>query len=207
MLRISNIEKWEIKWLFYSAVMCLIVVFLEQMFSLFSKEHAIFFSIITGIPSGIIGTIFIFYLQRRHINSEVNKYFETLPGTYTRIAIGQDNTPDDNLEEMRSDNIGLNMSISKISEDKFSYQLKTEYWRSSDAIALINVTFTNENRTVANGKYEYIQGDNFNGHMGSYQVHWERKSNKLICFYHHLFPRDLQFNPDNNRGWEVWKKI
>ena len=57
---------------------------------------------------------------------------------------------------------------------------------------------------IASGTYKYFKGKKFANHFGSLQLFLlENESNRIYVKYHHVFPREVEFNPDNNRGWEI----
>jgi hypothetical protein len=61
--------------------------------------------------------------------------------------------------------------------------------------------------TTAYGPYRYIAGASYVGHQGIYKIYrLEEDKTKLLVLYHHLFPRKPEYNPDNNKGWEIWQK-
>ncbi|MCC7303743.1 MAG: hypothetical protein IT233_13970 [Bacteroidia bacterium] len=90
------------------------------------------------------------------------------------------------------------------------FSLDINYWKSENAKAKGFVEFNPRDKKSAKGNYRYTQGRNYIGqetHFGQLQLSWDDNKKEMIVFYHHQYPRKIPFNPDNNRGWEVWTKV
>jgi hypothetical protein len=203
-MRPTTIEKWER----IGLVISILIIFASASAELFANcltvAYPTIFSIITGLAGGVIATILVLYLERKHELNRLFKYYSKYHGCYERIEMGQDNTSDENLIPQRSDNIGLLISMAYQGGHEFS--LNINYWKSENAIAVGFVEFNPKDKKSGKGNYRYTQGVSFNGHYGKLELSWNESKNEMLVFYHHQYPRTLPFNPDNNRGWEVWKK-
>lgn len=203
-MRPTTIEKWER----IGLVISILIIFASASAELFANcltlAYPTIFSIITGLAGGVIATILVLYLERKHEQNRLVKYYLKYHGCYERIEMGQDNTSDENLVPQRSDNIGLLISMTYQGGHEFI--LDINYWQSKDAMAVGFVEFNPKDKKSGKGNYRYIKGVGFIGHYGKLELSWNESKNEMLVFYHHQYPRTLPFNPDNNRGWEVWKK-
>lgn len=201
------IEKWERIVLLISILILFVSGLLEIFVKCLTTSYPTIISIITGLSGGFIATIFVLYLERRHEKNKLRGYYLKYQGCYERIDIGQDNTPDSDLEGMRKENIGLFISMIYLGGHEFSLDLN--YWKSESAKAKGFIEFNPKDKKSAKGNYRYLHGKSYVGddiHYGRFELSWEENKNEMIVFYHHLYPREIPFNPDNNRGWEVWRK-
>jgi hypothetical protein len=74
-------------------------------------------------------------------------------------------------------------------------------------MAISTFEFNETNKMIGSGTYIYTAGESFIGHFGSFEIFLlETQPNRIYVRYQHVFPRDPEFNPDNNRGWEIWKR-
>lgn len=199
------IEKWELRGLIISILILLTAFILEIFAKCLTTSYPTIISIITGLAGGFIATIIVLYFERKHGQNELHKYFSKYQGCYERIEMGQDNTTDENLIGLRKENIGLFISITY--EGGHEFLIDINYWKSDNAKAKGFAEFNPKDKKSGKGNYRYIQGENYINQYGKLELSWDENKNEMLVFYHHQFPRTLPFNPDNNRGWEVWKKV
>lgn len=199
------IEKWELIGGIISFIIIAISFILEIFFNCFTSKFPISLTIITGLACGFIATVIVLFLGRNHIMQSLAKYYSTIDGCYERIDIGQDNTDEKNLVNIRSENIGLKIRLKYLGGHEFSIDI--DYWKSENAKAIGIIEFNSKNKTSAIGNYRYIQGKRFKGLFGKLEITRDENKNDIIVFYQHQYPRELPYNPDKNRGWEVWRKI
>ena len=201
------IERWEKIVLIISLIVLLLCGFLEVFNNCVVSSYPTLLSIITGLFSGFVATIVVLFLQRRHEQNELKSYFLKYQGCYVRTDIGQDNTGEEELSMMRAQNVGLFISITYLGGHEFS--LMINYWKDHNAKAKGFIEFNPKDKQTGLGNYRYIEGIPFVGedpHYGQLEVSWDDVKSEMILFYRHKYPREISFNPDNNRGWEVWKK-
>ena len=202
------IEKWERQGLIISVLVLVIAALLEVFANCWTTSYPTAISIVTGLFSGFIATIVVLYFERRHTQNKLRDYYHKYQGCYERTDIGQDNTSDTNLIGIRNENIGLFISMTYLGGHEFSVDLN--YWKSENAKAKGFVEFNPKDKKSGKGNYRYLTGQSYaekNRHYGRLELSWDEIENQMLVFYHHQYPRTLPFNPDNNRGWEVWTKI
>jgi hypothetical protein len=171
-----------------------------------TDKYPLTFSILTGIFSGILSAIALLYFQEQHYVRQVNKYYDDIAGKYIRVDIGQDNSGDVVINNMKEQNVGLSIVLTHI-KGTHSLRFIANYWENDGALVEGNVEFNEKNGTTAFGRYRYTKGGML-GHSGTYKIYrLEEDNTKLLIQFHHLFPRLLENNPDANRGWEIWQKI
>lgn len=201
------IETWERIGFIASAITLIIIGILEILDNCFILNYPTITSIITGLASGIIATIIVLYFERKHERNKLRDYYLKYEGFYKRVDIGQDNTTDLDLKGMRDENIGLFIQLNYIGGHEFS--LNIEYWKSENAKAKGFIEFNPKDKTSATGYYRYTQGKSYTGefnHLDRIELSWDESKKEMIVIYRHLHPRKIPFNPDNNRGWEIWAK-
>lgn len=199
------IEKWERHGLIISGAILLVAGILEVFAKCWITNYPTIISIITGLAGGFIATIIVLYLERKHECKKLCDYYIKYEGCYLRTDIGQDNTIDN--EGMRKDNIGLHIQMTYIGGHEFSLDL--EYWRSENAKAKGFIEFNPKDKKSASGYYRYTEGKSYTGEFNHYnrvELSWDEPKNEMIVIYRHQHPRKIPFNPDNNRGWEIWAK-
>lgn len=194
------IKLWEILWLAISIVVIILVVLLESKKTWLTEDYPLSVSIIAGLASGIIATIFVFYLQRMFHEKELKTILIRHQGHYVRTGMGQDNNTIEDDRHITYPNIEKDVFLHYLGNGNF--KVETSYWDSKVEGSL---TFDPKDLTTGAGKYKYIQGD-LKGLFGSYIVNYDQHYDRLIVFYQHLFPRDANNKPDENRGWEIWEK-
>jgi len=199
------IEKWERIGILVSVAILIIVGLIEVCAKCLTANYPTIISIVSGLASGFIATIIVLYFERKHEQQKLMKFYSKYEGSYTRIDIGQDNTSDTDSTNMKHDNIGLEIQVTYQGGHEFS--LIINYWKSEMARAKGFVEFNPKDKQSAKGTYRYTQGEKYKGHYGRLELSWDENQNEMIVFYHHQYPRQTPFNPDNNRGWEVWKKL
>lgn len=188
------------------AVILAILILIECCCPCFTDRYALTFSIATGLFTGIISAIAILYFQEKHYESKINHYYSDIAGHYKRTDIGQDNAGDTEIQDMKSKNLNLDIYLTHV---KATHSLKftADYWKHENAKVEGTIEFNEKNGTTASGRYRYTAGASFIGHSGTYKIYrLEEDKTKLLVQFHHLFPRRLENNPDNNRGWEIWQK-
>lgn len=192
-----KLEFWEVGFILFSIILLVI--------SPSYKDDSFIISTLVGTATCILTAIFIFYFQRIHRNLKLYFYYKPISGKYIRIDIGQDNTGSIENTYMKEKNINLEIDLIYQGENKF--QAIIQYWKHENAEALSTVEFNETNKMIASGTYKYIKGESFINHFGSIELFLlENEPNKIYVRYHHVFPRVLEYNPDNNRGWEVWER-
>jgi len=204
--RETKLEGWEITVIGISIIVLIIITSFELICSCLTSRYPVIFSILVGLSTGILSALTIFYAQRWYRDKKLFDFYSKIEGLYKRINIGQDNTGEAECENMRSQNNDLEIKLSYKGENIFTIDAK--YWKHENASVNATIEFNESNKMVANGYYHYVSGKSFLGHFGRYTIYFNYKedNNKILALYHHLFPRDLIYNPDNNRGWEVWEK-
>ena len=169
------------------------------------NKHPVLFSSLIGLSTCVITAIIVLYLQRLYRNKKLLNYYLKISGEYIRTDIGQDNTPTERLADIKKQNIGLIIVLSYQSENSFCVDIS--YWKDDIAKAYSIIEFNETNKVMASGTYKYYQGDNFKDHFGTLELfRFGQDSNILYVKYQHIFPRTTEYNPDNNRGWEIWEK-
>ncbi len=199
----SLIEKWERIGLIISILILITAALIELFANCIIASYPTMVSIITGLAGGFVATILVLYLERKHEQNRLKRYYSKYHGCYRRIEMGQDNTTDENLIDQRTDNIGLLISMNY--QGGHEFLLDINYWKSKNAKAIGFVEFNPKDKKSGKGNYRYIQGEGYIGQYGKLELSWDENRNEMLVFYHHQYPRTLPFNPDNNRGWEVWK--
>ena len=105
---------------------------------------------------------------------------------------------------LQEDNRKLPILLTYEGENTFT--ILADYWYSMNCKVKATVEFSETNKAFADGRYIYTEGK-FKGHFGTYRIYrFNEDDNKLLVLYQHIFPRENEFNPDNNRGWEIWEK-
>ena len=125
---------------------------------------------------------------------------------YKRVDIGQDNTSDNEILYMKSQNLLLEVHLTHI---KGTHRLTfvANYWKSENARAEGTIEFNENNGNNATARYRYTEGAGYIVQSGIYRIYrLEEDKTKLLVLYQHLFPRKQEYNPDDNRGWEIWQK-
>jgi hypothetical protein len=172
-----------------------------------TNKYPLTFSNLSGIFSGILSAIALLFFQQKHHEWQLSKYYTDIAGQYTRIDIGQDNSGDAEIKNMKEQNIGLPITLIHI-KGTHSFKYFAAYWRNQEALVEGIFEFDEKNGTTAYGRYRYTKAnDDLLGHSGTYRIfRLEEDKTKLLVQYHHLFPRRTENNPDANRGWEIWQK-
>lgn len=195
--KIYKLETWEIV-LILSSIALLIV-------SPCYKNDVFIISTLIGTATCILTAILILYFQRVHRKLGLYSYYKTITGKYIRIDIGQDNTGGIENTDIKDKNIGLEIDLTYEGENKFKAII--QYWKHEGAEALATLEFNETNKMIASGTYKYYKGQSFAGHFGSLQLFLlDHEPHKVYARYHHVFPRQVEYNPDNNRGWEIWER-
>lgn len=201
----KTLENWEFQWLIIAIITIGVSALIELCAFYLTNKYPLLFSSIVGLASGIVATVFIFWLQRRHERKKLHDIFSNLAGNYIRIDIGQDNTPEEEQIFLQADNLNLPMQLSYLGG--YEFKVKADYWKSDNAKVEAAIQFDIKDNSIARGKYRYIGGaERYLNHFGTYEIHYNENDKQLICFYKHLYPRRGQ-NIDNNRGWQVWQKV
>ena len=199
-LRPHNIE-------LISAIIGSIIVFLPAILNCyicgFTYNNPNVVAALIGFGCSTISAAFVLYIQRISKQIALKKYYKNMEGVYTRIDMGQDNQ--DDSEWMKTENLGLEIIVTYIGDNNF--ELSTNYWKANNAQAIGMLEFSESNKSIANGRYQYTKGGPiYEGSFGTYLVHRLGNEDKLYVLYQHIFPRKNENNPDNNKGWEVWQK-
>jgi len=200
----SIIITWEITGLIISVLILIIAGLIEIYANCWIKNIPTIATIITGLACGFIATIIVLYIERKYEKKNLQKYYLKYEGTYVRTDIGQDNTDESNLVNMRNENNGLLINMTYLGQHEFSVLI--HYWKSENAQAKGIVAFNPNDRQSGKGNYRYNAGKIYEGHFGSLELNWDENNKQMIVIYRHQYPREIPFNPDNNRGWEVWTK-
>jgi hypothetical protein len=213
------IENWEKALLGVSLIILVVVGYVETHSNCW-KDYPTIIAIITGLAGGFVATIFVLCCERIHRVNNLSKKYNKIAGTYIRLDIGQDNTQKSSITNLDSiphpseinnpnpslqdDNRKLSIVIKYDGENNFS--IKADYWYSKKCKVEAVVEFNESNRAIAHGRYLYTAGE-FKGHFGTYTIYkFTEDDNKLLILYQHIYPRETDFNPDANRGWEIWQK-
>ncbi len=107
---------------------------------------------------------------------------------------------------MKSENENLDIYLTHV-QGTHSLKFIANYWKSANAKVEGTIEFNEKSGIAASGRYRYTVGAGYVGQSGTYKIYrLEEDKTKLLVQYHHLFPRKLEYNPDKNRGWEVWQK-
>ncbi|MDP2387271.1 MAG: hypothetical protein Q8M29_12915 [Bacteroidota bacterium] len=201
----KHIEKWEMIGLIISILIVAASIVLEFIKFKPALDHPTTVSIITGLASGFIATITVLFFERKHNQSKLDNHFVKFVGKYERIDIGQDNTKEEKLTNLKNQNIGLLIELSYKEDHEFTFV--ANYWKDRSAQTIGFIEFNSKDKNTAYGHYRYISGENLKDNYGKLELSWDNNKNEFIVFYNHKYPRTLLHNPDNNRGWEVWKKL
>lgn len=202
-------QKWYEPWEVVIAVLCALaaafVIAIEYQCDCLTSRYPLFYSGILGLASGVFGTVVVFWFQSAHRIRQLRTLYTPLAGTYKRIDIGQDNTPEENLGDIRKYNIGLPVKLRYLGGHAFG--IDAEYWSDQGCKVEAHIEFSESNGMVATGRYRYLDGCAFSGDFGTYTVYrFQEDDNKLLVLYQHVFPRRNVNNPDKNRGWQIWEK-
>lgn len=163
------------------------------------------FSVLSGTATCIMTAISILYIQRVTRSFKLLWYYSKIEDNYIRIDIGQDNSTGTQNDFIREKNLNLEINLTYEGENKFSAQI--QYWKHENAAAEATFEFSETNKVIGTGIYKYISGQSFLNHFGSYQIFiLENEPDNIYVRYQHVFPREMHNNPDNNRGWEIWKR-
>lgn len=200
----SIIFTWEIIGLIISFLILVIACALEFSADCWIRNHPTIISIVTGLACGFIATIIVLVIDRQYEKKKLQQYYLKYAGFYKRTDIGQDNTAESDLDNTRNENIGLTINMAYLGQHEFSVLI--DYWKSENARAKGIVEFNPNDKQSGKGNYRYIAGTNYEGHFGSLELNWDENNKQMIVIYRHQYPRKIPFNPDNNRGWEVWTK-
>ena len=202
------LEPWERKW----GMICLLVpasvIALEFAYSCFTDHHQQLLSVAVELSCGLIGAVIILVLQRMHRKRELESQYLGIAGPYVRKDIGQDNTPEGNLDAMQKENVGLEIELRYLGGNAFG--ITANYWKSGGCVVEAHVEFIESNKMVATGRYRYEPktGCDCSGDFGTYTVYRVQEDDrKLLVLYQHVFPRKQAKNPDANRGWEIWERL
>jgi len=213
------IETWEIIGLIFSFFVLSVVGYDELHLKCWFKFPTIV-SIATGLSGGFIATIVVLYFERKHRQNKLSKIYNNIAGQYIRFDIGQDNTPKSTVTifdevphpseikskspSLQEDNRKLPIELKYLGENTFT--IKADYWYSKNCKVEALIEFNESNKLIAHGRYLYTEGE-FKGHFGTYTIYkFQEDDNKLLVLYQHIFPREMNFNPDANRGWEIWQR-
>lgn len=201
----KRFEPWEVTAIVVCALISGVVVWIEYQCECLTGRYPLFYSGVLGLASGVVGTIIVIWLQRWHSVAELGKQYRPLAGAYRRFDIGQDNTPDGSLDNIRARNNDLPINLHYVGGSAF--RIDARYWNDLGCQVEAHIEFVESNRMVATGRYRYLEGCEFSGHFGTYTVYrMQEDDNRLLVLYHHVFPRMNINNPDANRGWEIWER-
>ena len=168
-------------------------------------ENSYLLSFLSGTSTCIITAILILYIQRTTTACKLLKYYRHLEGTYIRHDIGQDNSSTEENENIKANNVGLEILV--FYNGGHSFLANANYWEKEKAEATIAFEFNDTNNKIASGTYKYVKGQSVLNDFGSYKLYiLENEQDKIYLRYQHVFPRESKNNPDANRGWEVWQK-
>lgn len=196
-LKIFKLEIWEI--------ISILISFGLLIVSSYYKNDVFLISTLIGTATCILTAILILYFQRIHRKLGLYSYYKLIADKYIRIGIGQDNTGGTENTDIRDNNIGLEIDLTYEGENKFRALI--QYWKHEGAEALATLEFNETNKMIASGTYKYYKGQSFLNHFGSLQLFLlDNEPNRIYVRYHHVFPRHVAYNPDNNRGWEIWER-
>ncbi|HLX54794.1 MAG TPA: hypothetical protein VKR58_12670 [Aquella sp.] len=195
---------WEKIGIAISLVVIFIVGVLEINANCWIKNHPTIISILTGLACGFIATIIVLVLERQYEKKKLREYYIKYEGLYSRTDIGQDNTPESDLVNMREENNDLIIEMTYIGGHEFL--LLINYWKSENAQAQGIVEFNPKDKQLGKGNYRYIAGKSYKGHYGRLDLNWDENNKEMVIIYNHQYPREIPFNPDKNRGWEIWTK-
>lgn len=217
----TSLQNWERDLIIICSIFLIAIIPIELFCDFITARFAVIFSIITGLLIGIITTILILYFQRKHRQEELLDYYKKIEGDYIRFDIGQDNTPKSTVislhdiphpseinkpnPSLQEDNRKLPISLTYEGENTFT--ILADYWYSLKCKVKATVEFSETNKVYAQGRYLYSEGK-FKDHFGTYKIYrFDEDDNKLLVLYQHIYPRENEFNPDANRGWEIWQKV
>lgn len=136
-----------------------------------------------------------------HKRNALKRSYGNIAGTYRRTDIGQDNTVQSTF---KTRNIGLEI-VFVYREDNV-FDLTVNYWEGT-AVAEGIIEFNESHKQYGEGIYRYIKGEPFvsQSDTGKYMITCLTPT-KLLAQYVKVFPRELEFNVEANRGWEIWEK-
>lgn len=108
---------------------------------------------------------------------------------------------------MHNSNVDLPIDIRHIAGTN-SIDITADYWKNDGAQVKAIVEFNEANRLIGDGVYRYVKGETYvrDGHMGTYKI-FNTQDGQLLVQYQHIYPRGQKYNPDENKGWQVWTKI
>jgi hypothetical protein len=194
--KIYRLDLWEVILISLSIGLLIVSYYCKDNFTI---------STLIGTSTCILTAILILYFQRIHRKLALYSYYNPISGKYIRIDIGQDNTGGVENTDIREKNVNLEINIAYLGENKFSATI--QYWKHENAEALSSFEFSETNKMIASGTYKYTKGQSFTNHFGSLTLFLlENEPNRIHVRYHHVFPRQTDYNPDNNRGWEIWER-
>jgi len=169
------------------------------------KEDSYLLSVLSGTATCIMTAILILYIQRTSKAIQLLKYYSKIEDTYVRIDMGQDNTGGLEITDIKNKNLNLEIVLIYQGDNKFKAVI--QYWKNENAEAISTFEFNETNKMIGSGTYKYIKGKSFSNHFGSMQIFLlEDEPNRIYIRYQHVFPREVEYNPDNNRGWEIWER-
>jgi hypothetical protein len=198
-------EPWEIVAAVFCAIAAVVVVVVEYQCACLTSRYPLFYSGILGLASGVFGTVVVFWFGRAHRIQELRSRYLPLAGAYRRTDIRQDNTLEKNLAGIRENNLNLPVRLQYLGGNAF--RIEADYWKNTGCKVEAHIEFVESNKMVATGRYRYLEGSEYAGHFGTYVVYrFQEDHNKLLVLYQHVFPRNPDFNPDANRGSEIWVK-
>lgn len=203
------LEKWEQVALIISGVILLYLFVIELHCNCLFERYSISFSILVGIATGMMTTVLLFYFQRKHHAEELKRFYMSMQGHYIRLMMGQDNLDAHKSENLICQNFCLNIKL-KYDESKNCLFIEEEVWKlSQENIGIVHayIEFESPRRNIGYGRYKHVKGKH-KGNFGTYTLHrFEENSSRLIVLYQHIFPRNKKNDADNNRGWQIWKKL
>lgn len=202
------LSKTEINITIAVAIVLIIISLTEIMSSQEPKDYSLSISIIAELGCSVIATIIVLYFQRLHESRVLHNRYESYIGTYQRIDIGRDNAAEDEINFMKSKNV--NLKIKMTYKGGHEFDIEADYWENENAKVIGLVEFNPKDKQAAKGMYRYTQGVSYVGeynHFGEYSLNWDDNQKAMIVFFQHKYPRKKSFNPDENKGWEVWKKV
>ena len=217
-------QGWELKLIVVAGVFLLCAIIFELLNFSTLEKYPMFWAIMTRLAGAAIATVLVLIIQRLHKRSELEKYFKKISGSYIRIDIAQDNveksplaqeSPNEILHPSNFDseyldihfqqnNVGLSIDFEYTGG--YQFLIEAEYFYNMDGKVHATIDFSKANKSVGTGRYLHVQG-RFKGHFGTFTIYQlPDDHDKLLVLYQHIHPREISWNPDENKGWEIWIK-
>lgn len=164
-------------------------------------------AVLLGILTSASATTILITFERYSRGQGLEKYYHKFEGQYVRVEIGQDNTPFERMGKMKRENEGLIAHFKYLGDHRFEAEML--FWINEKVKAYFE--FDPVTKLQAAGSYKYYEvgpGSTHRDHFGSMRLFiFNDQLDTIYILYQHIYPRlrEVQ-DPDNNRGWQVFKR-